>query len=65
MRIAILIVKNIKEYGIDKFDIKNWTYYYFDDMININDFNPETSKQRKNHMKIFSFITVDMKHQMV
>ena len=44
MRIAILIVKNIKEYGIDKFDIKNWTYYYFDDMININDFNPETSK---------------------
>ena len=44
MRIAILIVKNIKEYGIDKFDIKNWTYHYFDDMININDFNPETSK---------------------
>ena len=31
---------------VKEIDIKNRSYYYFDDMISINDFNPNKHKSR-------------------
>ena len=45
-------------------DTKNHINYYFD-IININDFNPNNIKVDKNCRKIFSFTTLDIKHQIV
>ena len=41
-------------------DIKNRTYYFFDDMININNFDPNKIKIDKKSQKIFLFIILDM-----
>ena len=40
--------------------IKNQTYYFFDDMMNIEDVDPNLLKNRqKSHTKILIFITLD------
>ena len=44
----------------DKTDIEYCTYYYFDGMISVDDFNPTNIKVDKNHIKILSFTTLDM-----
>ena len=40
-------------------NIKNHTYYFFDDIINIKNFDPKTLKQMKSHTKIFLFAILD------
>ena len=37
--------------NIKEMKIKNWTYYFFDDMINIGDFNPNLLKIDKKLYK--------------
>ena len=39
-------------------DIKNRTYYFFDDMINIRSLDPKKIKIDENSYKTFSFITL-------
>ena len=34
-----------------KIDIKNWTYYFFDDVINIKNFNPNNIKVDEKYYK--------------
>ena len=47
--------------GITKqMNIKNRTYYIYDDMINIKDFDPNMLKLDKKHPKIVLFIKLDM-----
>lgn len=42
-----------------KINVKSCTYYFFDEMINID--NPQQNKiKMKSHAKIFSFISLDM-----
>ena len=38
---------------------KNRTYYFFNDMINIKDFDPGLIKIDKNHKKTLVFIILD------
>ena len=40
-------------------NIKNRTYYFFNDMINIKNFDPSLIKIDKNHTKILVFIISD------
>ena len=40
-------------------NIKNGTYYFFNDMINIKNFDPSLIKIDKNHTKILVFIISD------
>ena len=42
--------------NIKEINIKNQTYYFFDDMINIKDFHPNLLKIVKNRTKILTFI---------
>ena len=43
-------------------NINKSAYYYFGNMISINDFNSKNIKvDKKNHMEIFSFTTLDIK----
>ena len=42
--------------------IKNCTYYYFDDMIDIYDFNTKNINVDTNNIKILLFTTLDVKH---
>ena len=37
--------------NIKEINIKNWTYYFFNDMINIEDFDPSLLKIDKNSHK--------------
>ena len=39
---------------------KNHTYYFFDNIINIKDFNPNNIKTDKKSYKIFLFTILDM-----
>ena len=39
---------------------KNHTYYFFDDMINIKNFDSNNIKIGKSHTKIFLFTTLDI-----
>ena len=39
-------------------DIKNRTFHYFDDIINIKDFDFDNILLNENHTKIFWFITL-------
>ena len=39
---------------------KNRTYYFFDDMINIANFDPNLLKIDKSHTKTLTFITLDI-----
>ena len=50
---------------IKKIDIKNRAYYFFDDLINIKNFNLNKIKIDENHTKILSFITLVIRHQIV
>ena len=45
---------------IKDIDIKNHTYYFFDDIINIKIFDPNNIKIDKSHTKMFLFTTLDM-----
>ena len=40
-------------------NIKNQMYYFFDDMINIEDFDSNLLKIDKSRTKILTFITLD------
>ena len=44
--------------SIKEVNIKNRTYYFFDDMINIKDFDPNLLKIDKSRIKILIFITL-------
>ena len=46
--------------NINEINIKNRTYYFFDDMINIENFNPDLLKIDKNHTKTLVFIILDI-----
>ena len=41
-------------------NIKNRTYYFFNDMINIKNFDSSLLKIDKSHTKILVFITLDI-----
>ena len=47
-----MIVKNI--------NIKNLTYYFFDDIINVKDFDQSNIKIDERSYKIFLFTIMDM-----
>ena len=49
------MINNVKDTNI-----KNHTYYYFDDIINIKDFDPNNIKIDDKHPKIILFITLHM-----
>ena len=40
-------------------NIKNYTHYFFNDMINIKDLDPSLIKIDKNHAKILVFVISD------
>ena len=40
--------------------IKNHTYYFFHDIINIKNFDPSNIKTDESHTKTFLFTTLDM-----
>ena len=44
--------------NIKEMNIKNQTYYFFNDMINIKDFDPNLLKIDKKSYKILRFITL-------
>ena len=44
--------------NIKEINIKNRTYYFFDDMINIKDFDPNLLKIKKSCVKILILITL-------
>ena len=46
--------------NIKQINIKNRTYYIFNDMINIKDFDSSLLEIDKNHTKILVFITMDI-----
>ena len=46
--------------NMKQINIKNWTYYIFNDMINIKDFDSSLLEIDKNHTKILVFITMDI-----
>ena len=46
--------------NINEINIKNRTYYFFDDMINIENFNPDLLKIDKSHTKTLVFIILDI-----
>ena len=41
-------------------DIKNRTYYFFNDIVIIENFDPNNIKIDEKHIKIFLFTTLDM-----
>ena len=41
-------------------DIKNRTYYFYNDMIDINKFDSDLLKIDKNHIKTLVFTTLDI-----
>ena len=45
--------------NIKEINIKSRTYYFFDDIINIKDFDPNLLKIDKSRTKILVFITLD------
>ena len=45
---------------VKNIDIKNGTYYFFDDIINAKNFDANNIKKMKSHTKIFIFTTFDM-----
>ena len=45
--------------NIKQINIRNRTYYFFNDMININNFDPSLIIVDKNHTKALVFIILD------
>ena len=41
-------------------DIEDRTYYFFNDIINIKNFDPNSIEIDANHTKMFLFTTLDM-----
>ena len=52
--------KEYKKRNIKQINIKNRTYYFFNDEINIKDFDSNLLKIVKNRIKILVFITLDI-----
>ena len=50
---------------LKEINIKNCTYYCFDDTINIKDFHLKNIKVDKNSFKDISLTTLGMKHLMM
>ena len=48
------------DYKVKNIDIKNRTYYFFEDIINIKYFDPNNIKIAENSKNIFLFTTLDM-----
>ena len=46
--------------SVKNINIKNHAYYFFDDIINIKEFNPNNIKIDKKRTKIFLFYILDM-----
>ena len=44
--------------NIKEINIKSWTYYFFDDMIDIKDFDSNFLKKMKSLTKTLTFITL-------
>ena len=42
---------------VKELNIKNRTYYFYNDLINLENFNPRLLKLDKNHQWILIFIT--------
>ena len=45
---------------VKQIDIKNRTYYFYNDMIDIKKFDSNLLKIDKNHIKTLVFITLDI-----
>ena len=45
---------------VKQIDIKNQTYYFYNDMINIKNFDPILLRIDKNYTKILVFATLDI-----
>ena len=45
---------------VKQVDIKNRPYYFYNDMVNIKNFNPDLLKIDKNHLKALVFIILDI-----
>ena len=45
---------------VKQIDIKNRTYYFYNDMINIKKFDSNLLKSIKNHIKTLVFTTLDI-----
>ena len=45
---------------VKQIDIKNRTYYFYNDMINIKKFDSNLLKIDKNHIKTLVFTTLDI-----
>ena len=45
---------------VKQIDIKNQTYYFYNDMINIKKFDSNLLKIYKNHIKTLVFTTLDI-----
>ena len=43
---------------IKQTEIKNWTYYFYNDIINIEEFDSKLLKIEKNRTKILMFTTL-------
>ena len=52
--------KEYKKRNIKQINIKNRTYYFFNEEINIKDFDSNLLKIDKNRIKILVFITLDI-----
>ena len=50
---------------IKDINIKNRTYYFYDDMVNIKDFDSNLLKIDKSHSKALLFITLDISQNMI
>ena len=46
--------------SVKNLNIKNHRYYFFDDIINIKDFDPNNIKIDETSYKIFLFTTIDI-----
>ena len=45
---------------VKQVDIKNRPYHFYNDMVNIKNFNPDLLKIDKNHLKALVFIILDI-----
>ena len=49
--------------SIKEINIKNWTYYFFSDMINIKNFDSDLLKIDKSRTKVLIFIILICHHE--
>ena len=53
-------IEHKKMVSIKQINIKNQTYYFFDDMIDIKDFNPSLIKIDRKSKKTLAFTILDI-----